>query len=47
MVELRVADEGRDVLVYNFRQLSEAVEMMSFLSDFLPQARFLIQPVRH
>ena len=47
MVELRVADDGMEVLVYSFGRISEAVEMMSFLSDFLPQARFLIQPVRH
>lgn len=47
MVELRVADEGREVLVYSFGKISEAVDMMSFLADFLPQACFLIQPVRH
>lgn len=47
MIELRVASEGQDVLVYTFRHAAEAAEMMKFLSDFLPEARFLIQPVRH
>jgi hypothetical protein len=47
MVELRVADDGREVLVYNFRGTAEAAEMMRFLAEFLPEARFLIQPVRH
>ena len=47
IVELRVAEGGRDVLVYTFREVAEAAEMMRFLSEFLPEARFLIQPVRH
>ncbi len=47
MVELRVAEDGRDILVYCFGKISDAVEMMTFLSAFLPDARFLIQPVRH
>lgn len=47
MVELRVAEGGQDVLVYTFRGVADAAEMMRFLSEFLPEARFLIQPVRH
>jgi hypothetical protein len=47
IVELRVADGGQDLLVYTFRGMAEAAEMMRFLSEFLPEARFLIQPVRH
>jgi hypothetical protein len=47
MVELRVAEEGREVLIYTFGKVAEAAEMMNFLSEFLPDARFLIQPVRH
>jgi len=47
MVELRVAEDGRDLLIYTFRGAAEAAEMMRFLADFLPDARFIIQPVRH
>lgn len=47
MVELRVADDGRDILIYTFRGAAEAAEMMRFLVEFLPGARFLIQPLRH
>ena len=47
MVELRVSEEGREVLVYTFRATSEAAEMITFLAGFLPGARFLIEPVRH
>lgn len=47
MVELRVAENGREMLVYTFRGTAEAAEMMRFLAEFLPEARFLIQPVRH
>ena len=47
MVELRVAEDGRDFLIYTFRGTDEAAEMMRFLAEFLPDARFLIQPLRH
>jgi hypothetical protein len=47
MVELRVAESGHDVLIYTFRGVADAAEMMRFLSEFLPEAQFLIQPVRH
>lgn len=47
MIEMRVQDAGEDVLTYTFKTLSEASEMLSFLKDFFPQARFVIQPLRH
>lgn len=47
LVELRVREEGEDILVYTFRSLVEAAEMISFLSDFLPRAQFVVQPCRH
>jgi len=47
MVELRVQNEGDEILVYAFRTLAEAAEMLDFLKDFFPAARFVVQPVRH
>lgn len=47
MIELRVAEDGREILIYTFREIAAAVEMMGFLSEFLPEARFVIQPVPH
>jgi hypothetical protein len=47
MIELRVAEGGEDVLVYTFRTVADAAEMIGFLSEFLPEARFMIQPLRH
>lgn len=47
MIELRVAEDGKDILIYKFRGIAGAVEMMDFLSGFLPEARFVIQPVPH
>jgi hypothetical protein len=47
LVELRISDEGEDVLVYTFTRITEAAEMMRFLAEFLPGATFLIQPLRH
>ncbi|MEM1428662.1 MAG: hypothetical protein AAGG09_04315 [Pseudomonadota bacterium] len=48
MVELRVEEEnGQALLVYALRSLGEASEMILFLKDFLPEARFVIQPLRH
>lgn len=46
-VELRVRDADAEILVYTFRQVSEAAEMIRFLSEFLPEARFVLQPIRH
>ena len=43
-VELRVQEEGEDMLVYSYMSLDEASEMLAFLKDFFPRARFVIQP---
>ncbi|ETX15949.1 hypothetical protein OCH239_11925 [Roseivivax halodurans JCM 10272] len=45
--ELRVREGRADSLVYVFRSVKEATAMVRFLSDFLPGAEFVIQPVRH
>ena len=47
MVELRVRKDGEDVLVYTFKNVGEASEMIHFLSDFWPRADFVVQPLRH
>lgn len=47
MVEMRVRDAGEEILVYTFKEPKEAAEMIEFLSDFLPEAEFLVQPLRH
>jgi len=47
MVEMRVRDGGADVLVYVFRTIAEAGEMMAFLREFFPSAQFLVQPLPH
>ena len=47
MIELRVSEDGQEILIYTFREIAAAVEMMGFLSEFLPEARFVIQPVPH
>lgn len=46
-VELRVSDGGAEILVYTMKGAGEAAEMIRFLSDFLPGAQFVIQPLRH
>jgi hypothetical protein len=46
-VELRVREEGQDILIYNFKTATDAAEMVHFLSDMMPGASFLVQPIRH
>lgn len=47
MVELRVEDDGAEVLRYSFQTITEASEMLAFLKDFFPAGTFLIHPLRH
>ncbi|MEM6739122.1 MAG: hypothetical protein AAF646_03340 [Pseudomonadota bacterium] len=47
MIELRVEDNGEAMLVYVLSTISEASEMIVFLRPFLPEARFVVQPLRH
>lgn len=46
-VELRVDQDGETVLIYAFKQISEAAETFEFLREFFPEARFIIQPLVH
>ena len=47
MVELRVRVDGEELLFYTFRSVSEAAELIQFLSDFFPNGQFLVQPRSH
>ena len=46
-VEMKIEENGEEILKYSFKSISEASEMLSFLKDFFPNGRFLIQPIRH
>jgi hypothetical protein len=46
-VELRVRENGKDVLVYTFKSIESAAEMMHFLSGMMPEVSYLVQPLRH
>jgi hypothetical protein len=46
-VELRVRDGGEDILVYTFESAAGAARMIHYLSDFFPDAEFLLQPLLH
>ncbi len=46
-LRVRVRERGADQLVYTFRSIAEASEMMAFLKDFFPAATFELAPVRH
>ena len=47
MVQLRVQTGGEDILVYSMRSVAEAADMVLFLRDFLPEARFVLEPLLH
>lgn len=44
---MKVRDADGEMLSYTFRTMAEASEMLHFLKDFLPEATFVIQPLRH
>lgn len=46
-VELRVRENGQDILVYSFKSVTAAADMVHFLSDMMPGASYTVQPVRH
>lgn len=47
MIEMKVEDEGRHILSYQFKTIIEASEMFLFLRIFFPDGTFIIQPLRH
>ena len=47
LCELRVREGRADSLVYVFRSMRDAIAMVQFLKDFMPDAEFVIQQVRH
>lgn len=46
-VELRVAQRGEEILVYTFRSVREAAEMIDFFDGLLAEPSFVVQPLRH
>ncbi len=44
---MRVREGGEDILVYHFPSIRDAAEMFSFISDLMPGAQFVIEPIRH
>ena len=46
-VELRVQQDGQDQLVYRLSSVEEAAAILDVISDSLPGARFVIQPLMH
>ena len=47
MLELRVREAGEDVLVYTFKTVSEASDIIRYLGEFFPGAQFVLQPLAH
>lgn len=46
-VELRVRENGTDILIYHFKTAGAAAEMIHYLDGMLPDMSFLVQPVTH
>ena len=46
-VELRVRENGSDILVYRLENAAKAAEMIHFLDGMLPDVSFVVQPVTH
>jgi hypothetical protein len=46
-VSLVVSQDGKVELDYPVMSMAEAVKLIHFLREFMPQAQFLLQPVRH
>lgn len=46
-VSLTVVQDGRVELNYAAMTIQEALELIQFLRDFMPDAQFTIQPVQH
>jgi hypothetical protein len=47
VVELRVREKNVEILVYSFKNATDAAEMLHFLSDLMPGASYIVQPIRH
>jgi hypothetical protein len=47
LVALRVESEDHGVLCYAFRDAGAAADMVAFLRDVMPRARFAVEPAYH
>lgn len=46
-VELRVSQDGEEILVYMLKSAKAAAEMIDFLDGMLNDPSFVVQPLRH
>jgi hypothetical protein len=44
---MTVRENGEAILVYRFNSMREAAEIFDFISDLMPDAQFVIEPIRH
>jgi|AACY02.2.fsa_nt_gi hypothetical protein len=44
---LRFREEGEDILVYHLGTVRQAAETIAFVSEFLPNAQVVVEPLRH
>jgi hypothetical protein len=44
---MTVRENGEPILVYHFSSIREAAELFDFISDLMPGAQFVIEPIRH
>ncbi|MCU0906383.1 MAG: hypothetical protein MUF73_02825 [Rhodobacteraceae bacterium] len=47
LVALRVEEDEHGVLLYAFRDAQAAADMVAFLRDVMPRARFTVEPAYH
>lgn len=46
-IEMQVIDDGVLALHYSFNTIAEAAEIIDFIKEFFPKAKFVIQPLKH
>ena len=46
-MKLRVREDGKDILVYNFRSAQEATEIFHIIRDYFPRAQFVFEQPMH
>lgn len=45
-VQLKVCEDGKSILVYNFKSTNQAMEVAEILRDYFPSASFVLQSRR-
>lgn len=44
---VRFREAGEDLLIYHFGSVREAAETIAFVSEFLPDAQVVVEPLVH